>query len=113
MTPRDLAIEAIRSGSVVAAIGIVFVILMFLRHLLDWLISCRWRPISTAPQDGTKLLLLIWIEGLGTAHTIGWSVGNNKWHYDLDWWKGMPDTVVVPRAWRPLPRAPKWAEREA
>ena len=113
MTPRDLAIEAIRSGSVVAAIGIVFVILMFLRHLLDWLISCRWRPISTAPQDGTKLLLLIWLQDFGTAHTIGWSVGNNKWHYDLLWWKGLPDTVVVPRAWRPLPRAPKWAEREA
>ena len=115
MTFRDLAIEAIRFGSVVAAMMIGYAVLRFLAHVLDWLLSCRWRPISTAPQDGTNLMLLLWVEGLGSYHAIGWSAGGNKWHYDSEWCRGgkWGDAVVIPRAWRPLPRAPKWAEREA
>lgn len=53
-----------------------------------------WQDISTAPKDGTKVLL--WVPR--------WSVVVGSYQHSLmSWWDG---DLVAPTHWRPLPAPP-------
>jgi hypothetical protein len=63
-----------------------------------------WRPIETAPKDGTHVLL--WCVDLdgssGRAEAGSWHD-----HYGGSWWdRGMEYTLSHPRYWMPLPSPP-------
>lgn len=58
-----------------------------------------WRPISSAPMDGTSMLL--YTEGFSKVR-IGWHF-NNSWHWDGEY-SGVP-YGKRPTHWMPLPLA--------
>ena len=62
--------------------------------------ACPWRPMSSAPKDGTAILALL--EGCAFAHTIRWR--------DEGWvkvWGGYYlNGAAAPRYWVPVPDAP-------
>lgn len=64
----------------------------------------EWRPIETAPRDGTQILL--YCEGR-EAWTIGF------WLEPRGDWTGIYDTFTPDRpiAWLPLPAPPQQKER--
>jgi hypothetical protein len=55
-----------------------------------------WRPIGTAPVDGTEVL--VW-DKAGFADVAYWNV------LSLSWSNG--DHTLKPTHWMPLPEAPK------
>jgi len=62
----------------------------------------EWRPIETAPKDGSWLLL--WDANFNTTHNTPACVGrhnaNNVWVNDVH------ATIKPPTHWMPLPNAP-------
>jgi hypothetical protein len=58
----------------------------------------QWRPIETAPKDGT--VLLGYDNGFG-REIVWWSVPMNEWYSD-----GEPLEFWTPTHWMPLPDAP-------
>lgn len=79
-----------------------------------------WRPIETAPRDGTTVLLWgIWageINGLSNWPTIDigeWRGGKSDFLGD-DWWQLVTGDAYAawmrPTHWRPLPPPPEAAE---
>ena len=69
-----------------------------------------WKPIETAPKDGTSVLL--WrtnIDGSDGRVTVG------SWHetYGGSWWdEGMEYTFDHMTHWRPLPAPPASSPKE-
>jgi len=57
-----------------------------------------WRPIETAPTDGT--VILVWGSGGHDIASVWWWANENK----PEWFNG--DVVVYPTHWRDLPAAP-------
>lgn len=62
----------------------------------------RWRPIETAPKDGTQLLL--WEPGAGPIYK-NYKVGKFI-HANPRWVVGTNSYVIKPTHWQPLPEAP-------
>ena len=61
--------------------------------------TAGWRPISTAPKDGTRVLLFCadWRESIAVYFSIkDWS----------DWLPVCGSSFPVPTHWQPLPPAP-------
>ncbi len=65
----------------------------------------QWRDISTAPKDGTEIL----VTGLSTPDGRYISVGmvrDGEWR--SNWWSDDPKEVLfAPTHWQPLPALPK------
>lgn len=59
-----------------------------------------WRPIETAPKDGTHDILLGCRERVGSGHY--WISANGKRRRWV--WEGWPR--LEPTHWMPLPKAP-------
>ena len=60
----------------------------------------RWQPISEAPKDGTRLLMVGSLLGTETV-LIG------KWSLNLDqWWFDGGQSSRTPTHWMPLPAPP-------
>lgn len=61
----------------------------------------EWRPIETAPRDGTRVLLLhVRVE---CEVMLGyWDEQNDGWETDSEWW---PDADFS--HWMPLPNPPE------
>jgi len=87
-----------------------------IRELLDRLDAAekavQWRPIETAPKDGTRLLLW-W----GSEVHIGRCVGAGMSRDGGDWWRSESHQVFKvaggrPTHWMPLPAAPAAMEGE-
>lgn len=62
----------------------------------------QWQDISTAPKDGTTVLLF----------APGWDSPNTGWRFTEDAWQDCPyshrgDGSYEPTHWQPLPAAPK------
>lgn len=60
-----------------------------------------WKPIETAPKDGSTILL--WIPSSraeGDAHPIAawWGIRPHGWHARRDFWCGS----MVPTFWAPI-----------
>ena len=67
----------------------------------------EWRDISTAPRDGTRILVRLSIYLTWVVYFDPHPQTNNEWHADgLDAWAG--DDAIV--GWLPLPEPPesKW-----
>lgn len=72
----------------------------------------EWRPIETAPKDGTLILLYVSGQFLGFGRSVNYVVG---WMRAGDWvcdprddTFGDPDTVhPTPTHWMPLPEPPQ------
>jgi len=62
-----------------------------------------WRDISTAPQDGTNILLYFPRLGSTMGVTFGW------WNDDVDAWQDWSTDFPFdgPTHWMPLPEGPK------
>jgi hypothetical protein len=72
-----------------------------------------WQDISTAPKDGTRIL--IWAESPATGHCsvhLAWWAIPYEGAYDKGWWEtglyGSHHPVVTQftKGWMPLPSAP-------
>ena len=62
----------------------------------------EWKPIETAPKDGTKVLL--WADG--QVEIGDWLPDAHPWN-DTSWWiEGGQITARNPTHWMPLPEAP-------
>lgn len=65
----------------------------------------NWRPIATAPKDGTRVLLYrsIWGETQAVC----------RWNADWDLWEGAMSATTFSGAthWQPLPAPPKGRTR--
>lgn len=61
-----------------------------------------WRPMDSAPKDGTKILYRNWFKSIGFCH---WDEG-----YDDDdqpcWWDNEADDEVCPVVWLPADALP-------
>jgi hypothetical protein len=62
----------------------------------------EWRPIESAPRDGTQVLL--WAAGW-RAPTTGWTYEDDPWQ-DCPFYSGL-DQRFIPTHWMPLPEPPK------
>jgi len=73
---------------------------------------CVWRDISTAPKDGTEVLLL-WHDaetGAAPMHRVGsWHSREQAW---CDTHRVLHNQQSHPTHWTPLPGAPLKVERE-
>ena len=74
--------------------------------------KCKWQPIETAPEDGTRILILLPEKQavfkcriiIGNCVRNNWWTEHNRWlseyddryHFDLD-----------PTHWMPLPELPR------
>lgn len=67
-----------------------------------------WRPIETAPKDGTPMLFCWWQDGQDTLPVVAgfWSRLSERWCNDQDGGK------VRPTHWMPLPKPPQAATSE-
>lgn len=69
-----------------------------------------WRPIETAPRDGTDILLLVGSRLYAETHLGWWSCHRRHWHYfemcGDDNLNSCSDELVV--GWSPLPTAKGW-----
>jgi len=80
-------------------------------------IPAGWKPIETAPKDGTRILAVV----IGYRVCISyWFVDAGKWMTldsedfsdDEEWNKEITDTFYSPNYWMPLPEAPINAVKE-
>ena len=62
----------------------------------------EWRPIETAPKDGTQLLLCV-----GGWRFIGWWGQQYGNLYPPSWCEGERGENLQPTHWMPLPDAPE------
>lgn len=70
-----------------------------LKTLLEAAQERQWRPIETAPKDGTSIIL---------AAALPNSVGEGVWDRKAEGWRDLlTDELVLPTHWTPLPDAPK------
>ena len=72
----------------------------------------RWRPIETAPKDGTRVLLAEPFEG-GFEMSVGWWRSYINDSDDAGWmdgtvqnWAYEENTILQPTHWMPLPPIP-------
>ena len=64
----------------------------------------EWRPIETAPKDGTEVLTYNEISGI---HQVSWSRGNRYGHWETERWLDKETNWVIdPSHWMPLPKDP-------
>lgn len=70
--------------------------------------SDGWRPIETAPKDGTRILLA---SGSGLVFTGWWDADPDD--HDNDGWVDDAEVWWEPHHWRPLPAAPIPQSNEA
>lgn len=84
----------------------------------------NWRPIKTAPKDGSDVLVLIDCAGVSIVH-IAWYRGREEWEssgqYAGGWdtfddWEGWwsytrnsisEEKLMAPTHWMPLPAGPE------
>lgn len=69
--------------------------------------QAQWRPIETAPKDGTRVDL--WQQGHRVTDAF-WDEGEEWWCIDSLYSDGEPCPLAVspePTHWRPLPAPPK------
>ena len=62
-----------------------------------------WKPIETAPKDGTSFMAG-WFDWPSNP---GCNMCPVKWHMGAWWESGEDDKVRTPTHWMPLPAAPK------
>jgi hypothetical protein len=62
----------------------------------------EWRPIWTAPKDGTDVLVSLW-------NRAGERCAAVAFYQDGEWWMNDPDDAPVfePTHWMPLPPPPE------
>jgi hypothetical protein len=64
-----------------------------------------WRDISTAPKDGTFILIYpssCWVEDVEHDYEVSyWDEDFGRWHFSA-----LPDDYTGPTHWQPLPPAP-------
>lgn len=70
----------------------------------------EWRPIETAPKDGTYIL--IWHLGIGSAVVGSWRKSNRNMTDSREKWRpycsGYDDQELLAALhWMPLPEPPK------
>ena len=68
-----------------------------------------WKPIETAPKDGTTILLFIrdyWGYEVSLAVTGFWGMSSDKTRYE--WLSNCVDgyPILDPTSWHPLPELP-------
>lgn len=78
-----------------------------LREALD--AATKWRPIATAPKDGTAVLALL--DGSNVAHPVRWLDAGNKFAKGVAGWHVVWDLTPIaahdgPIYWMPIPDAP-------
>ena len=61
----------------------------------------KWRPIETAPKDGTPI---IYFDG---RHCIGEAFWQDKDEHPPAWWDEANTEEVEPTHWMPLPNPPE------
>lgn len=64
----------------------------------------RWQPISTAPKDGTHVLLWRGRALLVSKLVIGYWRQNQGWHTSLGHWR-FSEAIVT--HWMPCPKGPE------
>jgi hypothetical protein len=78
----------------------------------------QWRPIETAPREGTEVMLWLgdrvvvgaWKCELASYHRVGWQDGAMTWksksvRREEGWHHGL--VVVTPTHWMPRPAGPE------
>ena len=81
-----------------------------MRHALAAAESAMWRPIETAPEDGTPIILLYDLPGLSDYHAriviCHWSKNcGGRWVFNQRAAFGY-STKYQPKLWAPLPTPP-------
>lgn len=67
-----------------------------------------WRPIETAPKDGTSVLLFADNWGEPVVGSFAYSHDENGDETEVrDWFSSFGDTLDEPEHWMPLPEPPK------
>ena len=76
----------------------------------------EWQDISTAPRDGTEILLCN-EDGVTTGHWVKWanlwcSESDNPWErpHDSNYFEEYLEKGLEPTLWQPLPEPPKEKE---
>lgn len=72
----------------------------------------QWRPIETAPKDGTEVLLAGPYSGYANRHEIWREVGEYLTDFN-SWSPALMDSFAPPTHWQPLPAPPKAPVDEA
>ena len=72
----------------------------------------KWRPIESAPKDGTKFLALCQPRHIETGTPMSFHYINVVWWRDkskniLGWRHTLNDSHAEPTHWMPLPEPPK------
>ena len=62
----------------------------------------KWKPINTAPKDGTSILIGSNELGVMVAHWNGYYWDDGDWNSEIDW----------PTHWMPRPPLPPKVEKE-
>ena len=65
-----------------------------------------WRPIESAPKDGTSILLwaMTHIDGVGCQLVAWWNRTDENWTFHVDFEEVL--FAHSPRYWMPLPAPP-------
>ena len=69
----------------------------------------EWQPIKTAPRDGTKIDLLVWIWDIDNEDFAEWYEQKPECSYLHGWWWGAHielERSELPIYWRPTPAYP-------
>ncbi len=71
----------------------------------DALEAQEWRPIESAPKDGTLILCISPIDNVQTIvyHSVTHKKPNERWRIH----RGGHTHLIAPTHWRPLPAPPK------
>lgn len=82
-----------------------------LRKIIDALKGATWRPIESAPKDGTRIL--VWRRDAGEPFVAYYGTAS-RYVYDDDeeerWWSESGEDLsaaeLLPTRWQPLPAPP-------
>ena len=74
----------------------------------EWVYPADWRPVSSAPKDGTRILgfgMLAWETAVGAA-TVRWDTFNHHWICDPNEASEYSPEECSLTHWMPLPEPP-------
>lgn len=70
-------------------------------------LGMSWRPIDTAPKDGTWFLGCNIDPGIAAVSVVHWSIAGGEWMWISEGWVSDGGSYLDLTHWMPLPDPPK------